>query len=114
MDELKELLDIDVEIEKHLVMSATTKTSDGMELLENFAVCRPDRVIFTKVDETMTHGLILNILQRRKAALSYRAYRMIWSQLVQKSWQNFSASLTWRKAARLPTSSYVQRTSSSI
>ncbi len=71
MDELKELLDIDVEIEKHLVMSATTKTSDGMELLENFAVCRPDRVIFTKVDETMTHGLILNILQRRKAALSY-------------------------------------------
>ena len=71
MDELKELLDIDVEIEKHLVMSATTKTSDGMELLENFAVCRPDRVIFTKVDETMTHGLILNILQRRRAALSY-------------------------------------------
>ena len=71
MDELKELLDIDVEIEKHLVMSATTKTSDGMELLENFAACRPDRVIFTKVDETMSHGLILNILHRRKAALSY-------------------------------------------
>ena len=71
MDELKELLDIDVDIEKHLVMSATTKTSDGMELLENFAICRPDRVIFTKVDETMSHGLILNILHRRKAALSY-------------------------------------------
>ena len=71
MDELKELLDIDVDIEKHLVMSATTKTSDGMELLENFSCCRPDRVIFTKVDETMSHGLILNILHRRKAALSY-------------------------------------------
>ena len=71
MKELNELLSIDVPIEKHLVMSATTKTSDGLELLENFSLCQPNRVIFTKVDETKTHGLILNILHRRKAALSY-------------------------------------------
>ena len=71
MKELNELLSIDVPIEKHLVMSATTKTSDGLELLENFSLCEPNRVIFTKVDETKTHGLILNILHRRKAALSY-------------------------------------------
>ena len=71
MKELSELLNIDVDIEKHLVMSATTKTSDGLELLDNFSLCKPDRVIFTKVDETKTHGIILNILHRRKAALSY-------------------------------------------
>ena len=46
-------------------------TRDGVELLENFSICQPDRVIFTKVDETGTHGIILNILHRRKVALSY-------------------------------------------
>ena len=71
MKELSELLNIDADIEKHLVMSATTKTGDGLELLDNFSLCKPDRVIFTKVDETKTHGIILNILHRRKAALSY-------------------------------------------
>ena len=71
MKELNELLSIDIPIEKHLVMSATTKNSDGMELSENFAICKPDRVIFTKVDETSTHGIILNILHKRKMALSY-------------------------------------------
>lgn len=71
MQELSGLLAIDEDIEKHLVMSATTKTSDGVELLENFSICHPDRVIFTKVDETSTHGIILNILNRRKVALSY-------------------------------------------
>ena len=71
MKELSGLLSIDADIEKHLVMSATTKTSDGIELLENFSICQPDRVIFTKVDETGTHGIILNILHRRKVALSY-------------------------------------------
>lgn len=71
MKELSELLNIDADIEKHLVMSATTKTSDGLELLDNFSLCKPDRVIFTKVDETKTHGIILNILHRRKVALSY-------------------------------------------
>lgn len=73
MKELSELLNVDADIEKHLVMSATTKTSDGLELLENFSLCNPNRVIFTKVDETKTHGLILNIMHRRKAALSYLA-----------------------------------------
>lgn len=71
MKELSGLLSIDADIEKHLVMSATTKTSDGVELLENFSICQPDRVIFTKVDETGIHGIILNILHRRKVALSY-------------------------------------------
>lgn len=71
MKELGGLLSIDADIEKHLVMSATTKTSDGIELLERFSICRPDRVIFSKVDETGTHGIILNILHRRKVALSY-------------------------------------------
>lgn len=71
MKELGGLLSIDVDIEKHLVMSATTKTSDGIELLERFSICQPDRVIFSKVDETGTHGIILNILHRRKVALSY-------------------------------------------
>lgn len=71
MQELCELLSIDDDIEKHLVMSATTKNSDGLELLENFSICQPERIIFTKVDETSTHGIILNMLHKKKIALSY-------------------------------------------
>lgn len=71
MKELSELLSVAEDIETHLVMSATTKTSDGIELMENFAICHPDRLIFTKADETNTHGILLNILHRRKVALSY-------------------------------------------
>ena len=71
MKELSGLLSIDADIEKHLVMSSTTKNSDGMELVNNFSICEPSRVIFTKVDETSTHGIILNVLHKRKLALSY-------------------------------------------
>lgn len=71
MHELCGLLSIDDDIEKHLVMSATTKNSDGLELLENFSICQPERIIFTKVDETSTHGIILNMLHKKKIALSY-------------------------------------------
>ena len=71
MKELCELLAVDPNIEKHLVMSSTTKNSDGMELVNNFSICEPSRVIFTKVDETSTHGIILNVLHKRKLALSY-------------------------------------------
>ena len=71
MNELKEFLSVDKRIEKHLVMSATTKSRDAADILEKFSVCSPDRVIFTKTDETGTVGLILNLLSGKEIALSY-------------------------------------------
>jgi flagellar biosynthesis protein FlhF len=52
-------------------MSATTKERDAEDILEKFSVCRPDRVIFTKTDETGSVGLILNLLSKREIAISF-------------------------------------------
>lgn len=71
MKELCELLAVDKNIEKHLVMSATTKNRDAEAILEHFSVCKPDRVIFTKTDETSSIGLVPNLLHKKKIALSY-------------------------------------------
>ena len=69
--ELCDLLTVDFEIEKHLVLSATTKNRDAEEILKRFSVCAPDRIIFTKTDETSSLGILLNLLYKRKIALSY-------------------------------------------
>ena len=71
MKELQDFLAVDGRIEKHLVMSATTKERDAEDILEKFSVCRPDRVIFTKTDETSSVGLILNLLSKRDIAISF-------------------------------------------
>lgn len=71
MQELKDLLDVEPAIEKHLVLSATTKEEDAKEILEKFSVCQPDRVLFTKTDETKSLGFIVNLLYRQKIGLSY-------------------------------------------
>ncbi len=71
MQELKELLSVNESIEKHLVMSATTKNRDAEEILSNFAGCGPQHVIFTKSDETSSLGLLINQLYDKDITLSY-------------------------------------------
>ncbi len=71
MEELKELLSVEPSIEKHLVLSATTKECDAEAILERFAACRPDRLLMTKTDETESIGFIVNLLFDRRLAMSY-------------------------------------------
>ncbi|MFA6851222.1 MAG: flagellar biosynthesis protein FlhF, partial [Selenomonadaceae bacterium] len=71
IQELKELLLVEPEVEKHLVMSATTKYRDAKDILRNFAVCEPNRILFTKIDETSSLGLIVNLLFGHSTVLSY-------------------------------------------
>lgn len=71
MKELQDFLAVHPHIERHLVMSATTKGRDASDILDKFSVCRPDCVIFTKTDETSSVGLILNLLAKREIALSF-------------------------------------------
>jgi flagellar biosynthesis protein FlhF len=58
-------------IERHLVLSATTKPSDLRNIMDQFEVCGPDHLLFTKLDETSTPGPILNELVRTRKAFSY-------------------------------------------
>lgn len=71
MNELREFLAVDPSIEKHLVLSATTKERDAEAILARFADCRPDRLLFTKTDETESIGAIVNLLFDKRIALSY-------------------------------------------
>ncbi|ORU00386.1 Flagellar biosynthesis protein FlhF [Anaerovibrio sp. JC8] len=71
MKELIGLFKSNKDIEKHLVLSSTTKNRDAEEILNRFMPCEPDRVIFTKTDETSSLGIVMNLLYKRKIALSY-------------------------------------------
>ena len=71
MKELQDFLAVDSRIEKHLVMSATTKNRDVADILQKFSVCEPNRVIFTKTDETSSLGMIVNLLADKEISLSF-------------------------------------------
>ena len=58
-------------IERHLVLSAATKSSDMRETMDRFEMCCPDHLLFTKLDETSTPGPILNELVRTQKSFSY-------------------------------------------
>jgi flagellar biosynthesis protein FlhF len=58
-------------IERHLVLSAATKPSDMREIMDRFEMCSPDHLLFTKLDETLTPGPILNELVRTQKSFSY-------------------------------------------
>lgn len=59
------------DIERHLILSATTKALDLREIVEKFGVFAPDYLCFTKIDETATYGTILNEHHRTGTPLSY-------------------------------------------
>jgi flagellar biosynthesis protein FlhF len=58
-------------IERHLVLSAATKPADLRRSMDRFERCRPEHLIFTKLDETATAGPILNELVRTQKSFSY-------------------------------------------
>jgi flagellar biosynthesis protein FlhF len=61
------------QIERHLVLSATTKPLDMREIVDRFGTFHPDCLLFTKLDETSTFGPIFNELVRTQKPLSYIA-----------------------------------------
>jgi flagellar biosynthesis protein FlhF len=71
LNELRELLAVDSNIEKHLVLSATTKYKDAVDIIRKFSLCAPDRVLFTKVDETSSIGTVVNLIHEYPITLSY-------------------------------------------
>jgi flagellar biosynthesis protein FlhF len=64
---LKEIRDL----ETHLVLSATTKESDLEDLTDRFEAVPIDRLLFTKLDESISYGNILNQAFRMKIPMSY-------------------------------------------
>ncbi|ABZ84800.1 GTP-binding signal recognition particle protein, putative [Heliomicrobium modesticaldum Ice1] len=54
-----------------LVLSATTKFKDLLQITEGFSRMNIDRYLFTKLDETNHYGSILNLIHRTGKSLSY-------------------------------------------
>lgn len=71
IEELTSFLKPELEIEKHLVLSAATRENELLDTIRHFTAVGIDRTIFTKVDECMRTGVILNVQLQHEAPLSY-------------------------------------------
>lgn len=71
MKKLIDGLDENYEKEVYLVLSATTKYKDLLEISDIYKEIADYKLIFTKLDETTTYGNILNIKLYSGAKLSY-------------------------------------------
>ncbi len=57
--------------ETHLVLSLTTGFRNLLDIIQRFQVMRPNRFVFTKLDEALNTGNILNILYKHQLPVSY-------------------------------------------
>lgn len=71
MDELKDFIDVAEPSDIFLVLSATTRYKDMMEIVDRYADIPLNRLIFTKMDETSCVGAILNVISKTQKNLSY-------------------------------------------
>jgi flagellar biosynthesis GTPase FlhF len=69
--ELAGLLSEREEVEVHLVLAASTKPADLRRLVERFSVFGAGPLLFTKLDETLSFGSLINESTRSGRALSY-------------------------------------------
>jgi flagellar biosynthesis protein FlhF len=59
------------EIETHLVLSASMKPSDMVRMVDSFAIFRPSRLIFTRLDETDRYGALVSEAANRGLPISF-------------------------------------------
>jgi flagellar biosynthesis protein FlhF len=71
LDELKRLVSAARPHQTHLVLSGAASESVMLKASERFRVLEPNRVIFTKLDETVSFGVLVNAARRIGARLSF-------------------------------------------
>lgn len=71
LDELQKLIEAARPHETHLVLSSTASQRVLLETIERFAQIKTDRLIFTKLDEAVTCGVLLNVVRQVNKPLSY-------------------------------------------
>ncbi len=71
LDELAEILDAASPDETHLVLSSIANESVMKKTIERFSVVGPNRVIFTKLDEAVNFGVLVNVTRSLSASLSF-------------------------------------------
>ncbi|MEM7626423.1 MAG: flagellar biosynthesis protein FlhF [Planctomycetota bacterium] len=71
LDELADLIRAADPHETHLVLSSTASQRVLVETVQRFEQIETDRLIFTKLDEAVTFGVLLNVAQQVNKPLSY-------------------------------------------
>ena len=71
INELKSLLQVGDSLEIHLLVAAGTRGRDFESIFKKFGVLPVDWLLFTKIDETVEYGSMLNALNRAKLPVSY-------------------------------------------
>jgi flagellar biosynthesis protein FlhF len=71
LDELRQFIDAARPHQTHLVLSSVSSEAVLMEAAKRFLPVKPDRVIFTKLDEAVNLGVIMTVARRIALRLSY-------------------------------------------
>lgn len=71
MSELKTFLEVIAPDETHLVLSTTTHYQNLIDTVEKFKELHFDKLLFTKLDEAVNFGLILNVVKSVSKSMSY-------------------------------------------
>ena len=71
VEDLKNMIDFNQDIETYLVLSLTSKQIDIEEIIKQFSAIHIDKFIFTKADETATYGSMYNIIHRENKGVAY-------------------------------------------
>lgn len=71
LEQLKKFINTANPHEVHLVLSSTCTQSVMLEAANRFSAVRTDRIIFTKLDEAVSFGVLLNVSKQVGKELSY-------------------------------------------
>jgi flagellar biosynthesis protein FlhF len=71
LHELKNFLSVAAPDEVHLVLSTTASQECIEHAIARFGEVRVDKIIFTKLDEAVHVGVILNVIRKVNKSLSY-------------------------------------------
>ncbi|WP_017471901.1 flagellar biosynthesis protein FlhF [Amphibacillus jilinensis] len=69
--ELGQIVDLEHDIETYLVLSLTAKSNDLVSIFKQFHAIPLKKLIFTKTDETMSYGAILNLISHYQIGIAY-------------------------------------------
>ncbi len=71
IEEITSFLKPELNIEKHLVLSASTRENELIEIIKRFGKMTISNTIFTKIDECSNLGILLNVQIQNSNPLSY-------------------------------------------
>lgn len=71
VQDLREIIDFNAEMETFLVLALTAKYADMKTIYEQFSLIPIDRLIFTKLDETSQYGAMINLMTQYRVGVAY-------------------------------------------